>query len=97
LPRDFRAPSITSARTISNFLEVFDKADRPLPNWVLDVEAGDPDALAAANEWLVSDLAHLGCGIPTAHRDGSAWRSHLKSSNLCLIPRHYVSRIQSLC
>jgi len=24
---------------------------------VLDVEAGDLDALAAANEWLVSDLA----------------------------------------
>jgi hypothetical protein len=39
----------------------------------------------------------LGCGIPAAHRDGSAWHSRLKSSNLCLIPRHYVSRIQSLC
>jgi hypothetical protein len=44
-------------RTSRDFLEVFDKADRPLPNWVLDVEAGDPDALVAANEWLVSDLA----------------------------------------
>jgi hypothetical protein len=44
-------------RTSRGFLEVFDKADRPLPSWVPGVEAGNPDAMAAANEWLDSDLA----------------------------------------
>jgi hypothetical protein len=100
------------AKTLSHcFYWVFSKwgdawADRPLPNWVLDVEAGDPDAMAAANEWLVSDLAQ-----PWLRDTGSPPRwlrlaltpqviepvPYLASLSRVIISRHYVSRIQSLC
>jgi hypothetical protein len=74
------------------FLGVFEKLDRPIPNWVSLVEAEDPSALEVATDWLKSsnsetwmnDTGSPAAWVRLARKDDPEW------------PQRFVDKLEDL-
>jgi hypothetical protein len=74
------------------FLGVYEKLERPIPNWVSLAEAEDPSALSIANEWLhspnsqtwMSDTGSPAGWVRLARKDDPEW------------PKKFVEKVADL-